>query len=193
MPLWALLLSLFYTVLVGIVIGKLILKTRGGGLPDGASITAQAEIPKVRLHGLLGDETSGPAAMLRPISRSPEHARKLADARLEALGLPSGADLIELVVSNPKGGQALHLSDDEGSLVVETAAGTVRSLSLPSPDARSGTDRLLLIQKRLDGVLEPGATRSGWKLMAKPVKMDEIKSAKLTLPDGRSIDLSPEG
>lgn len=194
-PLWALAMSLFYTVIIGLVVGKVIIKSTQGSGGDGGQtvLSPVASVASWELLGRVdGESDQAPWVVVKPVMPQAEHAARYARERLAEMGFGPERGLVQVQVQNLLPDGDVELSDVAGTLVLEDDAG--RNASLPLPDTKGAKPeavRLALIQRKLEGPLPAGHERSGWKVMERPVDVAKAKRGEFRLADGRVIVLEP--
>lgn len=191
-PAWAISLSIFYTIMIGIVIGKVIVKTtRGGGDSAGPQVLRPVASNHFALVGA-ADALDADTLLVRVLPVMPQagHAALYAGERLKELGISSGRGLLQLHVENFQREGSVTLSDQAGSLVLEDEKGKVASIPLPGT-AETEALMLSLVQRRLDGELQSGTARTGWKVMEREVDLAKVTAGEFRLGDGRVVKLQP--
>lgn len=191
-PAWAISLSIFYTIMIGIVVGKVIVKTTRGG---GDHVAPQVLRPVASNHFALVGMADAPDAdtllvRVLPVMPQAGHAAGYAGERLKELGIATGHGLLQLHVENFQREGSVTLSDQAGSLILEDEKGKVASIPLPST-AESEALKLSLVQRRLEGELQSGTARTGWKVMEREVDLAKVTAGEFRLGDGRVVKLQP--
>ncbi len=183
-------LNLFYSILIGVAVGSIIAKVwnRAPELPEVAPPMAELRVELVNHDPLTVDV---PVMSVRNLSDVSTHNQRLVEMYLSQLGLDSGMYLLAVEAHNYSE-FPVELTDAAGSLTLELMDGEVLK-SVPFPQTVTDPNgRLRLAQAKLSGELPAESSRTGWKLMPKPVELSAVKRAELMLADGAKIELKPE-
>jgi hypothetical protein len=195
MPKWFLILGMFYTILLGIVLGKLALKLiqhRPEPAPVTQLDTAAAEFVLAGSMSLPGGSVQ---VELAPPYSQLAHGRKLIEQALKDMGLPTNQYLVELRVGNGSRTESVSIEDVEG-LVAIADEKMVGMVSLPLPDPATAkmpeAARLRLIQKKPTGEIPPESARRFWVLMPTEPDFGKARNAFVRFVGGREAYLLPE-